>query len=58
MPDTPSRSATSYEPLCGVVPGVLQQVPCQVATVKVLCIRLHKQHEQTCAEEHSSEQFK
>ena len=44
MLDTPSGSATTYEPLCGVVPGVLQQVPCQVATVKVLCIRLHKQH--------------
>jgi len=29
--DTPSGSATTYEPLCGVVPGVLQQVPGQVA---------------------------
>lgn len=32
MLDIPSESATTYEPLCGVVPGVLQQAFCQVAT--------------------------
>ncbi len=30
--DTPSGSATTHKSLCGVVPGLLQQLPCQVAT--------------------------